>query len=109
MKGHFDEIRPGMREMDWIGGELALARIRAVMDELEPVLAPCPFCGARAELRGVFLYTTPAILVECTHCYCKTPPRGPQFDYLTGENEPFGPDCVVKSVAVWNRRTEATA
>lgn len=109
MKGHFYEVRPGTREMDWIGGEPALARIRAIMDELELELAPCPFCGARAELRSAFLYMEPAVLAVCTCCFCKTPPVCPQFDVQTGRNEPFSPDCAKRAADLWNRRTEATA
>ena len=26
MSWHFDEVKPGMQEMDWLGGELALQR-----------------------------------------------------------------------------------
>ena len=109
MKGHFDEVKPGMMEIEWLGGELALARIRAVMDELEPNLAPCPFCGSRTMLRGVFMYQMPAVLVECPRCRCRTNTYGPQFDYLTGKNEAFGERCVKRAAAAWNRRTEATA
>lgn len=109
MKGHFEDIRPGMRELDWIGGELALARIRAAMDELEPALAACPFCGSSAALRGVFLYDTPAVIVECPRCKCRTPTQMQKYNYLTGENEPFGPRCAERAAARWNRRAEATA
>ena len=108
MKGCFEEIKPGMKEMDYIGGELALKRILDAMEQLEPALAPCPFCGSPANLRGTFVYETPAVLVECSRCRCGTHVLVPGYNYLTEEYETFE-QCMEKACARWNRRTEATA
>lgn len=105
MNWHFDEVKPGMQEMEWLGGELALQRVRALMENLEPGLAPCPFCGARAVVRGIFRYASPGAMVECPRCHCGTPALIPGHDYLTGESETLE-KCVKKAAARWNRRTE---
>ncbi len=68
-------------------GELALQRVRTLMENLEPGLAPCPFCGARAVVRGIFRYASPGAMVECPRCHCGTPALIPGHDYLTGESE----------------------
>ncbi len=106
MNWHFDGVKPGMQEMEWLGGELELQRVRALMEELEQGLSPCPFCGARAVVRGVFRYDSPGAMVECPLCHCGTLAFITGFNYLTEENETLE-KCVKKAVSRWNRRTEA--
>ena len=107
MKGnHFDDVCPNVGDyLDRFGGEEQLQNIRALMNELEPTMVHCPFCGEAAVLRGTFTYTAPAVLAECPRCHIGTAPLGEGFDYLTGARKTLE-QCVRDAVTRWNRRRE---
>lgn len=101
----FDMVKPGTFEMKYMGGEKELLRIQAFMHELEKGLKPCPFCGARARIRGTFYCASPGVMVQCPQCTCCTTPRYTGHDYLTDEDVTLEQNArdVVK---IWNRRTD---
>lgn len=47
-------------------------RLDKLMDEIEPSLSQCPFCGGKAVIQAVWTYLKPGIMIQCRSCRCGT-------------------------------------
>ena len=91
------------RYLEPIGGIEALETANRRMDELEPQLASCPFCGGAAMIRAIYSYCAPGVVLECSVCQCGPKQKLAGVDIFT--NEYITPEqCVVQAAASWNRR-----
>lgn len=100
---HFDGIKPGMRELTYIGGERRLQHVRGMMDAVELDLEVCPFCGGPAGIDGRFAYTSPGAVVRCRSCWCSTPSFFEGINLVGQANLTL--EEVIRIVAEkWNRR-----
>lgn len=94
------------RYLEPVGGAEALEAANRRMDELEPQLARCHFCGGAAMLRAVYTCCAPGVVLECSVCHCGPKLKLSGINHFT--NEYITPEqCAVDVVASWNRRTSA--
>lgn len=74
------------------------------MDQLEPGLHPCPFCGSPAYVRTVWAYSAPGIKVECSRCHCGTNLYLQGFHLVKQEHITIE-QAMDKAVNSWQKRT----
>lgn len=103
---HFDNIKEGMPQMEWIGGPEHLQAVQKSMEEKEPTLAACPFCGSQPFLKGVWAYNRPAIIAFCPACGCRTSWQTEGLDIVDRKRWTLE-QCITEAVARWNRRPTA--
>lgn len=100
----FSGIKAGTeRYLEPIGGLEALEAANRRMDELEPKLARCPFCGGAAMIRAIYSFCAPGVALECSVCHCGPKQKLAGINHFT--NEYITPEqCAVDVAASWNRR-----
>ena len=103
---HFDNIKEGMPQMEWIGGPERLQAVQKSMEEKEPTLAACPFCGSQPFSKGVWAYNRPAIIAFCPACGCRTSWQTEGLDIVDRKRWTLE-QCITEAVARWNRRPTA--
>lgn len=100
---HFDGVESSAVQLKWIGGMARLQEARSLMEQLEPSLPRCPFCGAPTVLESCWAYCNPAVHAMCSKCRSATQLQVSGESIVTKEHVSLA-TCIMRAADLWKRR-----
>lgn len=100
---HFDDVDHDTKKLEWIGGAGTLQAARSLMDQLEPCLPTCPFCGAPTVLESRWAYSNPAVQALCTKCRSSSQLQVAGMNPFTRKEVSLSA-CIIRAANLWRRR-----